>query len=528
MHSSHPQRIGRRALAVLGTAALGVGAFALPAAAQTPRPVTAEVVFDEPVEAGADFTTGAMHLEFGDDFTPGEHEVFVQLSVYGNGWELADGETDDGACELAGTPPQWVNCTATAADAVLDFAFDYRAGAGMPSGEYDYALLIDIDGANLEPINGTVEVDGDDDDGSDQTFLYGKSQFEAEPGSATETAPGYLQQRSLPSGTAALVYRATEPGFLLSGTVEATAPYDNCIEEFKGSGPGVTCIVTDIEDLPGTVFAPSEPIVYKAADSAPGPIELCGCEFSVRALDAEALASEYGEVSWDAGSDDLFGLEVIDESGSPDHYDTVGYIDIRITENPYDLAVEEVNIKGGKGDRVKLTTPLKNLGPAAAVPFFDGPGSYALIGELPEGVELHAVHSDTGNVGELFCLDGEDWAHHLPDVDTDDLDFACFFQYLGAGDTLDFTISVDLVDPDPKDKGRLEVLALDNDGYPGIADANAKNNTADITVNGNGSGQLPKTGASLGMMIGAAALVLVAGAVLMVVTARRRKAAAEE
>jgi len=83
---------------------------------------------------------------------------------------------------------------------------------------------------------------------------------------------------------------------------------------------------------------------------------------------------------------------------------------------------------------------------------------------------------------------------------------------------------VKITDANATGKGTLEVAAIDNDGYPGVADADKKNNKADITVNGSGSPQLPKTGTSMGMIIGVAALVLVVGVVLFVLSSRRRKA----
>jgi len=104
----------------------------------------------------------------------------------------------------------------------------------------------------------------------------------------------------------------------------------------------------------------------------------------------------------------------------------------------------------------------------------------------------------------------------------------CLFWSLETGDSFDFKFTVKITDANANAKGSVEVAAMDNDGYPGVGDADKKNNTADITVNGNGSAKLPKTGASLGMVVAGAALVLVAGVVLMVVTARRRKAAAAE
>jgi len=526
MQTSHPLHAGRRVLAVLGTAALGVGAFALPAAAQTPEPA-AEVFFDEPVEAGADFATGMIELQFGDDFEPGAHDVTAQLSVYGNGWQLAEGTTDDGTCELGGIPEQWVNCTAEDADAAIEFVFDYRAGAEMPSGEYDYALLIGVDGVNLDPINGTVEVDGDDDNNDpteDRPYLHGDTEYtDVKPGDSVAVTADFLQAEALPADTAAVVVTAFGTEYIPHGLAWATAEYDNC-SVYEDS---VTCVVTDFEDLPGTVFGFADPITYEVSETAPGPFDVCGCSYIVRTVNDEELEEDLGGVTWDEGSDNLFGLRVVSEPESEFDDPDLGQITITTTEHPFDLSVADANAKGAKGDQVQLTVPVKNLGPADASVFFDGPGTYGLIGELPKGLELVKIDSDDDTV---YCFEPDDLMvkDSFPNSDLKNADFVCLFQGLDAGASFDFKFTVKITDASANGKGTLEVAAMDNDGYPGVGDADTKNNKADITVNGSGSGNLPKTGASLGLVIGVAALVLVAGVVLMVVTSRRRKAAAGE
>jgi LPXTG-motif cell wall-anchored protein len=521
MDSSYPRRAGRRALAVLGTAALGVGAFALPAAAQTPEPA-ADVVFDEPVEAGADFATGGIHLAFGDDFTPGEHDVTAQLSVYGNGWELAGGTTDDGACELGGTPEQWVNCTATDADAEIDFAFDYLAGAEMPSGDYDYSLLISVDGVSLEPINGTVEVDGDDDngDGYERPYLLGRATYEdVKPGSSVDVAPEFLQEDAISDEAAAVVVTAWAPEYLPHGLAWPRANYENCVEN---EGVSVTCLVTDFDDLPGSVFTFDTPIGYTVDEHAPGPFDVCDCTYEVYTIGADELEDEFGGVFWDEGSGNLFGFRTVSEPESEFLDEFQGQIDLITSANPFDLSVADSNAKGAKGDQVTLTVPVKNLGPADASSFFDGPGSYGLIGELPKGLELVKVDSDGDDIN-CFEPDNPYVKDSFPEADLKNADFVCLFYSLDAGESFDFKFTVKITDANASGKGTLEVAAIDNDGYPGIADGDKKNNEADITVNGSGSPKLPKTGTSMGMIIGVAALVLVAGVVMFVLASRRRK-----
>jgi LPXTG-motif cell wall-anchored protein len=528
MHPSYPRNAGRRLLIVASAAALGAGAFALPAAAQPAQP-TVDVVFDEPVYAGGDPATGSIHLEFGDDFEPGAHEVFAQLSVYGDGWELAGGETDDGACEVGGTPPQWVNCTAANADGSIDFAFDYAAGIEMPTGEYEWALLLSVDDVSLEPVNGTVEVEGDDDPGEndeDWPYLHSNVEYtDVKPGDSVGVAADLLQEAPLAEDAAAVVVSASASDYIPSGQVKLAAGYDNCIEEADGTY--VTCVITDFEDSPGTVFGFSEPLAYQVSGEAPGPVDVCSCSYWVRTMNEDELEDLFGGVFWDEDSDNLFGFRVVSEPESEFVDRWHGGISITTSANPFDLSVSDVNAKGAKGTQVTLSVPVKNLGPANAPAFFDGPGSYGLILDLPKGVELARMDSDDDTV---FCFDPDEpqVVNSFPESDLKNADFVCIFQGLGVDESFDFKFTVKITDANANAKGSVTVAAMDNDGYPGVADADEKNNKADITVNGNGSGNLPKTGASLGMVIAGAALVLVAGVVLMVVTARRRKAAAEE
>lgn len=521
MPSSYPQHTGKRFLAVLGAAALGVGAFALPAAAQTPAPVQTDVVFDEPVAIGGEFATGSLHLEFGDDFVAGDHEVTAQLSVYGNGWELAAGSTEHGDCEVGGTPPQWVNCTAADADAAIDFAFDYRVLADAEPGEYSYALIVGVDDENLAPINGTVEVGNGEDPTEDRPYQHGDVEYtDVKPGDDVAVAADFRQAEALREDTAAVVVTAFGTDYIPHGLARATAGYDNCTE-YEDT---VSCVVTDFEDSPGTVFGFADPITYEVSGTAPGPVDVCGCSYTVRTVNAEELEANYGGVFWDEGSDNLFGFRVVTEPESEFEETHSGQITITTTANPFDLSVADTNAKGAKDDQVTLTVPVKNLGPAQATSFFDGPGSYGLIGELPKGLELVKVDSD-GDTVNCFKPDDGYVKDSFPQSDLKNADFVCLFWSLDAGESFDFKFTVKITDANANGKGTLEVAAIDNDGYPGVADGDKKNNTADITVNGNGSAKLPKTGTSMGMVIGIAALVLVAGVVLMVLTARRRKAA---
>ena len=523
MSSSYPQNDGKRFLAVAGAAALGVAAFASPAAAQTPEPVVADVVVDEPIAIGGDFASGAIHLEFGDDFTPGEVDVTAQLSVYGDGIELAGGHSQHGDCEVGGTPPQWVNCLASDANKIVDFKFDYRALDTAEPGEYEYALLIGVDGENLDPIEGTIEV-GYDDGGEEYPFLHADASYTGiAPGTSVEVSPVYLQDQPLAANAEAVLMFFGRPDYLNTGDdVQALADYDNCVAEEYG----LACVFTEFTDQPGQAFTLSDPVTYAIGAKAPGPIEICRCAYTVSTLDFDALETRFGGVFWDEGSDNLLGLEATDaggEFGEPTH----GSLSITTTANPYDLAVAEVKAEGAKGTTTTVDVTVTNEGPASAYNFFDGPGSYVILGNLPTGLKL--VEADE----RWACLDKADWEQYFGDDydgDLAEIEFACLFSALAVEETRELQVEVEITGTADKADGTIEVVSLEHEGYPGVADADIENNTAVFSVDtgGSGSPQLPKTGASLGLVIGIAALVLVAGVVMMVLTARKRKAVTEE
>lgn len=530
MRTSSARRAGTRALAALGAGALGAVAFALPAGAQTPVPVEVNFDFPGPIGTGMDTpNTGAIDVVFGDDFAPGVHDLTATLNVDIGSDEFMFADPDN-VCIPNSTGNELV-CSVPAADAIEHIEFAYGAYIRAVTGSYDYTLAIGVDGETVDTLTGAIEIHGEAP-APFRPYTYGDFSVEdVESGSTVEVAPEFLQADPLFGDPTAVVVTFTHPEHIPSGT-RAIADYDNCMPgRLSTSGDeGVTCIVTDFEDSPGTVFTFATPVAYVIGEDAPGPVAICGCSYELYTIGQQWLDEQFGGVTWDVNSDNLFGLRTVSEPESEFDANT-GTIWIGTAERPYDLTVDDLDIEGGQGDRVELTATVANEGPAAAYEFFGGPGSYAVLADLPDGVRLHNLWSDTGNVGELFCIeegDWDGWATRLPGVDPGELDFACFFPALGAGESFDVDFNVDITDADADDAGRLEVVALEDEGYPGVADAAPANNTADITVNGKGSGQLPTTGASLGLIIGIAVLVIAAGIVLFAVASRRRRLASDE
>ncbi|GAA2124992.1 LPXTG cell wall anchor domain-containing protein [Glycomyces algeriensis] len=522
MHPPYPPHTGKRLLVVVGAAGLAVAAFASPAAAQTPEVEAAFVEDYSPVTVGDEPTLATAQIDFAEAFEAGRTlTATVTIDAPDGTFAIADDGDGDCVPNAAGTV---VECTADAAESVL-FDYTYAAVLEAEPGDYDYTVEFKVDGTTVATVDDVIEVSAH----SVESFRYGYAQLDVEPGGTAEAAPSFLQTDPLPAGTVALAYGVSEPGYVMSGLAEASAPYENCVDGYWNGDGGVTCIVTDIEDSPGTTFAPDAPISFSVGETVPGPVDVCGCGFEVRPLTAEELEAEYGDVDTETG--DQLGFEAVSEGDDPDDFGWAGFIDVRTAENPFDLSVTDVNAKGDKGKEVTLTVPVKNLGPADAASFFDGPGSYGIIGSLPKGLELVEVDGE-----DLSCLEPDDpmVEHSFPQVDPATADFVCFFWSLGAGESFDFQLTVKITDDKSKAKGTLEIAAIDNEGYPGVADADPKNDTADITINGSGSGngngtgtgKLPKTGTSMGMIVGVAALVLVAGVVMTALAARRRKAGA--
>lgn len=530
MHPSHPRNAGKRLLKAAGAAtaatALGLGVFASPAAAQTPEVEETFVEDYSPVTVGDDPTLATAQIIFTEPF-PAGHTVSATITFDAPDGTFAIANDDDGDCtpNAAGTV---VECTADAAESV-SFDYNYAAVLEAEPGDYDYTVEFKVDEETVATVEDVIEVSAH----SVESFRYGYASVEVEPGGSADVAPSFIQTDPLPAGTVALAYGISEPGYVLAGLAEASAPYENCVDSYWNGDGGVTCVVTDFADAPGTTFAPDAPLTFSAWENAPGPVDLCGCGFEVRPLTAEELETEFEGIDTETG--DQLGFEVVSEGDDPDDFGWAGFIDVRTTENPFDLSIADANAKGAKNAEVTLSVPVKNLGPADAAAFFDGPGSYGIIGALPNGLELVEIDSDNKDV---FCFEPDDphVANSFPGIDLAKADFVCLFSSMGAGNSFDFEFTVKITDDKSKAKGTLQVAAIDNEGYPGVADADAANNLADITVNGTGSGngsgnnagKLPKTGTSMGMIVGVAGLVLIAGVVMTALTARRRKATAAE
>lgn len=529
MHA--PEHRGRRALkrlaAVTAAAALGTGAFASPAVAQTPSPIESFLLFDGPHSAGGDPTLKSFEAYFGDDFTPGVHTVVFTLAVDApeGVFTFSGGDIGD-RCEV--NPDNSVVCTQAAADPAVTFEFAFHIAE---AGSYPYTSDLTVDGESVYHHEGDAEVFPDSGADARNPYLHFRDERTGvEPGSSVEVQPAFLQEDAIPADSAAIILQFDHSG--LGDVTQAVADYDNCFSDDYD----VTCAVTDFPDEVGVYFEPTGPIIYEVGANAPGPVDVCGCTYRGYAVDAETLGNIIGDHTWDPDSDDLLGLREGDDPGTEQVGENWGLIAIETTENPVDLFVDDVNVKGDKGTETDVDVKVGNDGPADALGYFgEPPGTYAVLGSLPTGLKLVSVGGPGSDFeetsGDWFCPNRSSWEYYLPDRTPDQLealDFACFFYSIDAGKEMTLPMTVKITESGSASDGKLEVVPLEHHGATGVADADPQNNTAEFSVNAEGAGQLPKTGTSLTSIIVIAGVVLIAGAILLLVTARKRKTPADE
>jgi LPXTG-motif cell wall-anchored protein len=509
-------RVLTRLAAITAAAGLGALGFAAPASAQAPEPIETFLGFEGPFGAEEDPHLQGFEAYFGDDFISGEHTVSMSLSIdVGDDVFKFSGGDLDGRCAVNSTHTE-VDCIQDEAPSGIRFEFEVEVPDAANVGSYPYTLELAVDGEVVHTEENEVAIVPPS--GADELWPYAHGDVEltdVAPGSTVEVWPEFLQEDPIPASTEAVVldFGSSEYGSVAS----AVADYDNCT-----SGYRITCAVTDFPDAPGTVYNPSKAVTYAIDEDAPGPFRVCACTYSVYPVDAETYGNMFGDLEWDENSDNLMGLRAVSEPESEFGSENWGLIKIETAENPVDLSVEDVNIKGAKGTESTIKFEYTNAGPADTLTPDEGPGSFVILGSLPTGVELLSDEDP-----EWTCFEPVDWDDYLPEIDPaalEGLDFACDPAGLASGESRTFELKVAITGSGSASDGTLAVV-LQKDG---VADTDLTNNIAKFTLNAAGSAQLPKTGSSLTLIIGIAALVVVAGVVLMVLTARRRKATTDE
>ncbi|WP_335991708.1 LPXTG cell wall anchor domain-containing protein [Glycomyces sp. MUSA5-2] len=505
-----------RLAAAAGAAVIGAGLFALPAYAQAPAPVDVVHPSDHLITADDSEHAGSLTIVFGDDFAEGEHDVTAVFSLAPDTgvYYWADNDPSYGGCGPDATTAL-LHCEAEDAGRTVDFSYWYAAETGADPGSHPYTITIAVDGETVQVVDETMGVAAP---GGERSYWHSNIAFDpVEPGSAVQVSPEFLQSGPLPADTAAVVVTVSGSDYLSNGLTRPAADFDNCVAE---EYPAVHCVVTDFPDEAGRAFTFSDPVGIDVDAAAPGPMTLCGCSFSVEAINQDLLDERFGGVFWDEGAADLFGIEPVADPESEFLDSPAGYIDIATARHYYDLAVADGTIESGE---VTTTVTVRNLGTAAAPPVFDGPGSYALIVDLPAGVEpVGAAAVGEWSYCEDDAADNPLFLDTMPAADLDGADVVCIFQSLGPESDLAFELTVKATGPGAGADGSVQVVAFGDHDYPGRLDADEGNNSADLTLNGAGSGQLPKTGSSLTWILAGAAAALVIGIVLFAVSRRRR------
>lgn len=536
-----PPRFRRAArLAAATGAGILAATVALPAFAQTPDNPEVEFYLEELVVVGHEESYSAsVHPDFGDDGYLAEHDVSTAFEIDApEGTFVFDLPEYCAPAEIG----IGVDCFSRPQDQIWSLWWDYRAADDAETGVYDYQMTVSVGGEAVEEFRGAIEVVGGEDPDPHRPFLHGAvEETDVAPGSTVDVTPKFRQEKALSDTAAAVVVTFGDPfgrvGIELDGA-EAIADYDNCFDGQRYSDRGITCVITDYKDSPGSIFTLSGPIDYAVAPEATGPLAICHCYFSAFTVNASDLANEYGGEFWNPASSNLLGLETAEDWDGPvDEYDApyMGHIIIVTGDNPFDLALEDVNVEGEAGDEVTVTVPVANNGPADAYSRVDSYGSYGVRAQLPAGLELMEVDP----AGDWSCLGPESledaYEYQSDRTELDRFDFFCYARSLDAGASLDLTLTVEITDATEATDGLIEVREIYESQYTDSLDSDLGNNLAVIGVNaadqiGGGqdddaSGKLPVTGLSLTVVGGIAGAALAAGAVMFVLVRRRRAGA---
>lgn len=379
------------------------------------------------------------------------------------------------------------------------------------------------------------------DDGVAFPFIHSDLSFaEVEPGESIPMTPTLFQEDPLPPDTAALVvnFSGSSGSGFIRPQVGIDAPYDNC-----GWGQHypqtMYCVITDFEDLVDSAVTITDPVTYEIDSKTAGPVDICKCDYRVFAVNAEVLDRDIGEPTWDPDSDNLLGLTAAgswDGPSSGERPEEFGEILVETTENPYDLAVEDIRVGGREGEEVATGVSVANLGTADTLWTEEVPGSIALRGQLPDGLELTGITSSGEPWPEWTCLESEEelaeeYQRVGATTELERFDFACFALYIDAGAERGFALALDIVDADAIDGGRIETdVVTDADGWPPVLENDLENNRADILVDVEDASQpqLPATGMSMTAVSLAATVATALGVVLFAVARRRSAVAGSE
>jgi hypothetical protein len=474
--SPRARRAGLRLLAAVAAGGTAAAAFAVPAtAAEIPGIVGDPVVgFSlSPTVTAGEGAAGSITV----DYTPAEgnegdtHIIAAEFAVQGSA-EVLQLTSENIACDDA--TAYLVACVDSDADANTAFEFDLAAVASAEDETFDYTLKVTVDGTEVASRTGTVDVVSTYD--VHNPYAHGDvTRTDVSGSTEYEVSPVFYQDLDLAPTAAAVVVSFTHPlpkgGIDTSGLATVVAAYDNCKVVTDTAEPGVVCVITEFPDVKAQFLTFTDGVHYAIADDVVGPLDVCGCRYSVETVNADTLASEYDFLSSTPDSGNLLGITTASEGWTGAEESEAYYwggITLTTEENHYDLAVEEITLKGGLNTDATVTTTVSNGGSAAADDLHPGSDSYLVRAQLPEGTELVRVDSAGDGVWECYDADQLGGVYEsTPDTGLERFDFACTIDGLEPGESADFTFTAKLTDTTAY-QGAIEIGAVYNeDEYEG-------------------------------------------------------------
>ncbi|MEV3938500.1 FG-GAP-like repeat-containing protein [Glycomyces sp. NPDC049804] len=469
--SPRARRAGLRLLAAAAAGCTAAAAFATPAAAAIPGiygdPVaTLQLAPDlDNTEMAASSMTVDYTYEIDGDTTT--HAVVTEL-VFDDPYGVLDITTADPACDVSA--PATIVCSADSGSHT-EFLFEVTPAASAEDDAIDYTFTATVDGFDVAGSTGAFGVVSDYD--VHNPYAHGDFvQTGVVEGDDILVKPVFYQAFDLAPTTEAVVLTFANPvageGLDTTGLATVRDLYNNC--RATSDATGIECVITDFSDAQGQFLTITNGVAYKIAEDVVGPLDVCGCQYSVETINAATLAEEYDNLSWVSGSGTAVGLTTAPEGWDGAEESKALYwggVTLTTGENKYDLAVEEITLKGNLNTNAKVTTTVSNNGSAAADDLDPAGQSYLVRAQLPQGTELVRVESAGGNVWDCYGADELDAVYEsTPDTALERFDFACTTDSLEPGESVDFIFTVKLTDTTAF-QGAIEIGAVFGDEYEG-------------------------------------------------------------
>ncbi|MFG3338611.1 FG-GAP repeat domain-containing protein [Glycomyces sp. NPDC048151] len=467
--SPRVRRAGLRLLAATAAGATAAAALAAPASAAIPGiygdPVAAVSLapdLDTTEMAPSSMTVDYTYEVTGDTTT---HAVVTEL-VFDDSYGVLDITTADPACDVS--TPATIVCSADAGPHT-EFLFEVAPAASAEDDTIDYTFKAAVDGTEVKSATGGYGVVADYD--VHNPYAHGDfTATDVSGGDSVKVKPVFYQDFDLAPTAAAVVITFTNPlpgGALdTTGLASAYDTYNNCRTTYDGAtATGAECVITEFPDAKGQFLTLTSALLYKIASGAVGPLDVCDCRYSVKTIDAAALA-EYDDLSW-AGT-------AIRLTTAPEGWDgaeeSVAYywggLTLTTKDSTYDLEVSETVIEGMVGDNVTVTTDIVNNGPAGGPDLNPESDSYLVRAQLPEGTELVRVDSDGQGAWDCYDPAELEALHAATTTALARFDFACALDKFGFGAQPDITYTVKITDMTAF-QGAVEIGAVYGDDYEG-------------------------------------------------------------